>query len=122
MGVGYGVDIAMRRREGRRHHSMGREFRQTKSSSCGHVKAGQGGEGAVGADASSHMRSKKRGQPRPKGDGAGLEGRRRSKSSCRWGGAGGAALNKEQLPMGWGWRGGAEARAAADGAGLEGRP
>ncbi len=26
------------------------------------------------------------------------------KSSCRWGGAGGAALNKEQLPMGRGER------------------
>ena len=38
------------------------------STSCGRVKAGQGGEGAAGADASSHMRSKKRGQPRPEGD------------------------------------------------------
>jgi hypothetical protein len=54
-------------------------------------------------------------------DGAGREGRRRTKSSCRWGGARRAAPNKEQLPMGPSERGSAEGIAAADGAGREGK-
>jgi hypothetical protein len=40
-------------------------------------------------------------------DGAEREGQRRSNSSCRWGGAKGAAPNKEQLPMGRGEKGSA---------------
>ena len=70
------------------------------------MRLGRGERGGAKARTAVGLWGGAKGQPeqRAAADGAERERQRRRNSSCRWGGARGAAPNKEQLPMGRGER------------------